>query len=407
MYQLLITKRNGRVVSSLFQEQRLVQVQVEPSEEETIVGNIYVGKVQNIVRNINAAFVQIQEDTICHLSLNEPGTPIFLNKKNTSKVCVGDELLVQVSKDAVKTKNPSATTKLQIAGKYAVLTYGDKRISISGKIKEPKTRKRLHDLVEQEFGTKITCGVIVRTNAENVAEEDFLRELRNLKNRYDTIVGQGLYRTRYSLLYEAPRGYLCDIRDGYDKLISKIITDDVEIYEQVSQYLENNQPSDLHKLELYEDEMLSLNQLYGIETKLQKALQERVWLKSGGYLIIEPTEALTVIDVNTGKAIAGKKDSEEHFLKINMEAANEIAAQLRLRNISGIILVDFIDMKDKKSDQILIEELKRVIRLDPVKTVFVDMTGLHLAEITRKKVRRPLHEQIAMCDKKQNRNKRN
>ena len=114
-----------------------------------------------------------------------------------------------------------------------------------------------------------------------------------------------------------------------------------------------------------------------------------------------------MIDVNTGKAIAGKKDSEEHFLKINMEAANEIAAQLRLRNISGIILVDFIDMKDKKSDQILIEELKRVIRLDPVKTVFVDMTGLHLAEITRKKVRRPLHEQIAMCDKKQNRNKRN
>lgn len=400
MYQLLITKRNGRVVSSLFQEQRLVQVQVEPLEEETIVGNIYVGKVQNIVRNINAAFVQIQEDTICYLSLNEPGTPIFLNKKNTRKVCIGDELLVQVSKDAVKTKNPSVTTKLQIAGKYVVLTYDDKRISISGKIKQSEERKRLHDLVEQEVGTEITFGVIVRTNAESAAEEDFLSELRHLKNTYDQLIEQGVYRTRYSLLYEAPRGYLCDIRDGYDKLISKILTDEKQIYDQVSQYLANNQPSDLNKLELYEDEMLSLNQLYGIESKLQKALQERVWLKSGGYLVIEPTEALTVIDVNTGKAIAGKKDSEEHFLKINMEAANEIAAQLRLRNISGIILVDFIDMKKKESDHILIEELKRAIRLDPVKTVFVDMTGLHLAEITRKKVRRPLHEQIAMCDKK-------
>ena len=158
-------------------------------------------------------------------------------------------------------------------------------------------------------------------------------------------------------------------------------------------YLEEQQPSDADKLRFYEDKLLPLAKLYSLEKHLEDALSQRVWLKSGGYLIIQPTEALTVIDVNTGK-YDGKKRQEETFLKINMEAAKEIGRQLRVRNLSGIIVIDFISMEDKEKKQELIEYFKEVIRQDPVRTTFVDMTGLDLVEITRKKQHRPLHEQL-------------
>ena len=172
------------------------------------------------------------------------------------------------------------------------------------------------------------------------------------------------------------------------------MTDDKEIYDTIHAYLLNFQPSDVAKLVFYNDSMLTLNHLYGIETKIEKALQEKVWLNSGGYLIIQPTEAMNVIDVNSGKAIAGKKNTERHFLKINLEAAVEIAKQIRLRNISGIIIIDFIDMEEEASKKELIETLEREIKKDSVKTVFVDMTKLNLVELTRKKMRKSLAEQV-------------
>lgn len=159
--------------------------------------------------------------------------------------------------------------------------------------------------------------------------------------------------------------------------------------------MQTYQKEDLEKLRLYKDTQISLNRLYSLETKLSKALKERVWLKSGGYLVIQPTEALTVIDVNTGKAISGKKPTEETFFNINLEAAEEIAKQLRLRNLSGIIIIDFIDMQKDRNKELLISCLSKWIEKDPVKTVFVDMTRLNLVEITRQKVRKPLHEQIS------------
>ena len=166
------------------------------------------------------------------------------------------------------------------------------------------------------------------------------------------------------------------------------------LYQEMKSYLESSQKRDLEKLELYTEEDISLNHLYGIETKIKKALQEKVWLKSGGYLVIQPTEALTSIDVNTGKAIAGKRNAEETFLKINLEAAEEIAKQIRLRNLSGILIIDFIDMVSKEKQMQLIETLKMKIAKDPIPTQFIDLTALHLVELTRKKQRKPLHEQL-------------
>lgn len=392
--QLLITSRKEKIVSSLFEEKELVQVNVEDIENASLLGNIYVGKVKNIVKNIEAAFVEIADGQMCYLPLGKKEHPIFCNSKKNDKVCIGDEILVQVSKDAIKTKNPSVTTNLQFAGKYVILTHGKIMPGISGKITNEEERNRLKTVIKPFVSEKKGCGMIVRTNAEGIEEEKILLEAKTLYALYETICTKGIYKSCFSKLYQAPAGFLCDIRDGYDEELDQIITDDLNLYGQIEQYLSTYQKEDLDKLSLYEDEMISLNRLYGLETKLDKALQKKVWLKSGGYLIIEPTEALTVIDVNSGKAIAGKKDTEKHFLKINLEAAKEIAKQLRLRNLSGIILVDFIDMESKKSKQQLIQQLEADLKKDPVKTVYVDMTKLNLVEITRKKVRRPLHEQI-------------
>ncbi|HHT97215.1 MAG TPA: ribonuclease E/G, partial [Clostridiales bacterium] len=171
-------------------------------------------------------------------------------------------------------------------------------------------------------------------------------------------------------------------------------TDDAEIYNKIHDYLSVYQKEDLIKLGLYKDDLLSLNSFYGVKTKLENALKPTVWLKSGASIIIQHTEALTVIDVNTGKAIKGKKAAEETFLKINLEAAKEIAKQMRLRNLSGIIIIDFIDMKSKDDEQTLMKELEKHFRNDPTKTTLVSMTALGLVEITRKKIRKPLYEQL-------------
>lgn len=394
MQQLVITRYKGGVASSLFQGQELIQVHVEKEAEKSLLGNVYVGKVKNIVKNINAAFVEVENGQMCYLPLTEKTSPIFCNAKNNEKICIGDELLVQISKDAVKTKNPSVTTKLQLLGKYIILTYGDPRVSVSAKIGDKVERERLLQLVKSNKKKKASYGLIVRTNANGCKEEEILQELQLLEENFNKLVETGKYKSCFSKLYQAPAGYLCDIRDGYAQTIDKIVTDDDTLYQRLFEYLSAYQPTDVDKLSLYKDDMVGLQQIYGIDTKIEKALQERVWLKSGAYLVIQPTEALTVIDVNTGKAVDGKKVVEKHFLHINKEAAVEIAKQMRLRNLSGIIVVDFIDMEAALSKKELIQTLEEELQKDTVKTVFVEMTKLHLVEITRKKVRKPLAEQI-------------
>lgn len=393
--QLIITRDKDRIISSLFCGQELIQVNVEEMTNSTI-GNIYVGKVKNIVKNIQAAFVEIENGRMCYLALESKNVPIFCSDKKNDKICIGDELLVQISKDAIKTKNPSVTTNLQLAGKYVILTHGNTLVGVSNKITDEAERTRLKNIVAPFTGKKCGCGMILRTNSQGVEEELLKEEAETLFAKYQELKATGIYKSCFSKIYQAPCGYICDIRDGYKEELHSIITDEEEIYGEIHEYLKQWQSEDLGKLEFYQNENISLNRLYGITTKIEKALSQKVWLKSGGYLVIQPTEALTVIDVNSGKAIVGKKAMEEHFLRINKEAAMEIARQLRLRNLSGIIIVDFIDMKYEINNRELLSVLQEQFQKDPVKTVVVDMTKLHLVEITRKKVRKPLHEQIRM-----------
>lgn len=392
MKQLLITRQEDIVLSSLFEEKELIQVHVEHGKEQSPIGKIYVAKVKNIVKNIEAAFVEIEGKQMCFLSLKKEETPIFCNMKKNSKICIGDEILVQVTTDGLKTKNPTVTTNLSFSGKYIVLTHGKPHIGISNKIRDKEERERLQGICEKF--PNYDCGYIIRTNAENVEEEQLQKEAQALFYLYQQIKTTGVCKSCFSCVYEGISGYLSGIRDGYSCELDEIVTDDLELYTEIKEFLETYQREDLQKLRWYEDEQIDLNRLYSLETKITKALKEKVWLKSGGYLVIQPTEALTVIDVNTGKAISGKKPTEETFFRINTEAAVEIAKQLRLRNLSGIIIVDFIDMAEEQKRQQLITHLTRLIQKDPVKTVFVDMTKLNLVEITRQKIRRPLHEQV-------------
>lgn len=398
--KLVITKQDNRIVSAFFEGKDMVQVSVNTAQEDGILGNIYLGKVKNIIKNINAAFVEIADGRMCYYSMSENRYPIMAqlpdrelpDKLEEVTVKIGDELIVQVAKEDVKTKAPVVTSNINLTGKYVALTYGKTTIGVSAKIEDEKERRRLKELVKKYESKEY--GFIIRTNAANMPENVILNELGKLVELYENIRRYGVHKSRFSLLHSTPPGYICDIRDGYADHVDEFITDDPELYEHMKDYLEKYQAEDIGKLKLYQDQSLSLTSLYGIAEKLKDAVKPMVWLKSGGTLVIQPTEALTVIDVNTGKAVAGKKKVQETFLKVNREAAKEIAKQVRLRNLSGIIIIDFIDMELKKDKDLLMEELEGYLKTDPVKTTLVDMTALGLVEVTRKKVRKPLHEQV-------------
>ena len=396
MNKLLITRWGDQILTALTENGKFLSFNLEPAEQTGLLGNIYIGKVKNIVKNINSAFIDLGNGLTGYYSLTDNKTHLFTDAAAKTQdshrpLRQGDEILVQVERDAVKTKDPVLTSNLNFTGKYLVLTQGKKQIGFSGKIRDKAWKQHMQALLEKE--TDRSFGLIVRTNAKEAAEEEILQELELLARRRQTLLASASHRTCYSLLASSEPSYISSIRDAYTSELEAIVTDDKDCYEAVRQYLEENQPEDLEKLSFYEDPMLSLSKLYSLETALEQALGKHVWLKSGGYLVIEPTEALTVIDVNTGK-YAGKKTQAETIFKINQEAAAETARQLRLRNLSGIIVVDFIDMETEEERLRLMSLLERELLKDPVKTVLVDMTRLGLVEITRKKVKRPLAEQV-------------
>lgn len=387
--KLIVTRHGTRILSCLFSGDELIQVNIEETAQQADryrLGNIYAGKVKNIVRNINAAFVEIENHTLCYLDLNENKNPVFINTKNNTNIAAGDELLVQISRESVKTKGPTVSSNLNFTGKYLVLTHGKAGIGISGKLNAIKERERLRNIV-LPFKSE-DYGFIIRTNAAGVPADTLEKELLHLRSQYEAVKASGIHRSCFSLVFDALSGFLCDIRDSYDKDTEEIVTDDEELFQEMLSLVEPD------RLRLYHDPQLSLASLYGIEDKISRAVSKKVWLKSGGYLVIEPTEALTVIDVNSGKAVNGHKNPEENFYRINNEAAVEIAKQLRLRNLSGIIIVDFIDMRTDEYRKAIMTTLSEQVLNDPVRTAIIDMTALNLVEITRKKIRKPLHEQI-------------
>ena len=393
--RLLITRQEEqgreRILSAFYEDRKAVELSCFPAGEEQLLGSIYIGKVKNIVKNIEAAFIEIADGRLCYYSHLEKEAPLYVKNKKGTKLAEGDELLVQVNREPVKTKAPTVTCNLNFPGKYLALTTGKKQLGLSAKL-PPEEKERLRRIAEpfaaEEFG------VVVRTNAAQAEADTLKEEFERLSQICRRVLTVGRHQSCFSRVYQEPPAYAAGIRNYNQEQLLEIVTDDSRIYDTLAAYLSEYQPEDREKLRLYEGAPPNLDQLYGISNALEQALRERVWLKSGAYLVIQPTEALTVIDVNTGK-YTGRKKLRETFLRINLEAAREIARQLRLRNLSGIILADFIDMERPEDREQLMNVLGQALKQDPVKTNLIDMTPLGLVEITRKKVRKPLKEQVA------------
>lgn len=399
-------KEQDFIVSALYnQDKKMLEVTLTPPDEDSLLGNIYIGRVENVVQNIRAAFVKISPDQTCYLSLDDLKNAHFTKKLSAKKELVaGDELLVQVEREALKTKEPAVTANLSFAGKYAVLTTANKRLGISSKL--TKEQRAYYKELLQEFDTD-SYGLIIRTNAASVPDETLLSEIRSLEQEWCTMRESADHKTCYSVLKKAKPSYLEDLKNQKEGSICEIITDDRDIFETIcmdygiasEQFVTTGSDKEKNDNNLtisyYQDTMLSLSSLYSVKTSLDKALREQIWLKSGASIVLQHTEALTVIDVNSGKNIV-KKGMRENLLRINLEAAKEIAYQLRLRNISGIIIIDFINLPAKEDEAILLREFRSYLKDDPVKADLIDMTKLGLVEVTRKKIKKSLRDSLKM-----------
>lgn len=387
--ELEFQKSNYRIVALLNEKNQMVEVSCEPEHQASILGNIYIGKVKDVVKNLNAAFIDIGGGIICYYSMEDLKKPLFTRKIGKKPLCIGDELVVQVSKEAVKTKFPSVTTNLNFNGKYLVLTTENNRLGISRKLPKDK-RIQLKEMFAENKAEKY--GIIVRTNAATASESELWEDYVQLKQEYDILKETSVHKTAFSLLKGAEPFYFKELLGTFLTTDDEIVTDLPEVYGDLQKHAAQLKLQ-MSQIRLYEDAVYPLSKLYALENGLKEALQERVWLKSGAYLIISPTEALTVIDVNSGKNIAGK-NPQENFRKINQEAAIEIAHQLRLRNISGICIVDFINVESRVYTDELMHSFRMALKEDPIQVNLIDITKLGLVELTRKKVKRSLREQL-------------
>ncbi len=379
-FRITAEEENGRI-TGLF---------LEDPGETSLVGRIYTGRVKNIVKNIRAAFVDIGGSQLCYLSLDE-WEKHPLGRREDKTLREGDEILVQIEKDALKSKAPAVTTRLTFSGQYLVLMVGKKGIFVSSKLKDSEKRRQFKELLEEPDAF---YSLIVRTNGGEAPPEAILRERDILKEQASRILRIWESRVPGTLLYEPEPAFLGEIFNNRQDSLEEVVTDQREVWEAVEQKARQIRAADgtvhVPRLRFYEDSY-PLVKLYSLETALDNALKERVWLRSGGFLVIQPTEALVSIDVNTGK-FDGRKNLEETFFKTNLEAAEEAARQLRLRNLSGIILVDFINMAEEEHKQELLRAFSAALEKDPVKVSLLGYTRLGLVELTRKKIRKPLHE---------------
>ncbi len=388
--QITLVKREGRLLLIEVAEGVVTSIHVVP-KNKVVNGNIYIGKVKSVVPNIQGAFIEVEEQTKCFLPLKQLEHCILLNRAYDGSLKQSDEVLVQVVKEPMKTKDATVTTNLSFQGRYSVVTSGDRRIVYSKKL--GKDVKAHYQPIVEELREDY-MGILVRTNAKTVMDSPELpEELERLKKRYEHILKIKDTRQGGTCLERALPAHLQAVRD-YLGEECEVRTDQEVIYKEMVDYCTSEEALRpyVEQIQLYKDSY-SLSKLISLETILENALRKVVWLKSGGSIVIEHTEALTAIDVNTSKSTS-KKNQEETIYAMNQEAAIMVMYQLRLRNISGIVIVDFINMKEEHRVHKLIALLREEARKDSVATTIVGMTNLGLMEITRKKVLPSLREQL-------------
>ena len=372
----------------LVEEGRLAEFYIQRSDQQRAVGSIYKGKVENVLPGMDAAFVDIGagKNGFLHVS----ALPLSPEKESLPidrLLHKGQTIVVQVEKEQVGSKGPKLTAKITLPGRFWVLLPNENHRGVSRQITDPEERERLR-AIGQELKPD-DMGLIVRTVAEGCEAELLEEDLASLLNEWRLLEERASRTPAPALLYQDSLVYRV-LRDLVTEHVTEIIVDRQDLYDTVVEGLESLSKQPSVKVTLYEGKVPLFNYL-GLAKQLEMAQKKRVWLDCGGYLVIDETEALVSIDVNTGKYV-GTGDLNETFLKTNLQAAEEIAWQLRLRNIGGIIIIDFIDMDDYEARQQVLTRLEEALARDKTKTHVLGFTRLGFVEMTRKKTKRILSE---------------
>lgn len=383
--EVVITRYKNQYLIVLLENGKAAEIFLK-TQDVLEIGDIFIGKVKNIVDNIRAVFVEITPGIIGYYSLSSNPRHLWTSPVDR-KLRPGDEILVQVERGRIKSKAPVLTSKIQLSGDSMVFLGNTDFVGVSKKIYSSERREQLKHL-GKTFFEEYHAGVIFRTKSESMTETELREEYNQLMVDYNNLMSTSNCRACYSKMYTKEKNWLSYVHADRPMEL-RVLTDLPEIYEK----FRKEDDMEGHRWELYEDAEYPLIKLKSLETQMERALSKNVWMKSGASLVIEPTETLTAIDVNTSKTELRKKD-EDVFYQINVEAAREICRQLRLRNLSGMILVDFINMSSREYNNRLMSELRMLAKADPVQTNVVDMTALGLVEITRKRTYRPMHEQV-------------
>jgi ribonuclease G len=407
--EILINVTQGETRVALLEGGQVVEFYIERKRDASLVGNIYKGKVVKILPGMQSAFVDIGLEKAAFLYVGDIQTdkdefaPLFedegnddsldfLPRKGRSEMSIeevlqeGQELLVQVSKDPMGSKGARVTSYLTFPGRYLVLMPDVDHVGISRRISNEEQRERLKEIV-----TRIRpegYGLIIRTASEDSLEEDIKKDLEflillweNLKKKKDKVPPRGLLYSDLDLVFRS-------IRDLMTQNVERLVIDSAEEYNRITEFVKTYFSKLLEKIELYE-ETEPIFDAFGIELDISRAIGRRVWLKSGGYIVVDQTEAMTVIDVNTGKFV-GKEGLEDTILKTNLEAVKEITYQIRLRNLGGIIIVDFIDMDKLENREKLFTAFTEAMKKDRAKNTILHISELGLIQMTRKRVRENL-----------------
>ena len=397
--ELYINSSAGSTRIAILENKTLVELYVDLPEHKRTVGNVYKGIIQNVLPGMQAAFVDIGYDLNAFLPFSEIGSDEYIIEENEGKrnrnnknvkydnievdLKKDQEIYVQVIKEPFAGKGPRVTTEVALPGRLLVLVPNASYIGISKKIWDKFERRRLKKIAQKLREGNI--GIIIRTVAEGKSEEHIENDHKQLIDNWNKIENKASTEDAPVLVYEDLETASSVVRDLLTPDVEKIIIDSKRLFKKTQKYLEDVSPSLLDRLELYKLKS-PLFESFGIESDIEKLMRPKAWLKSGAYLIIEKTEAMVVVDVNSGRFV-GKKLHEENSLKINLEAAREVARQLRLRDLSGLIVIDFIDMKFEENRKKVYHELRRELRKDRAKVAVAPITEFGLLEMTRQRIR--------------------
>ncbi len=413
--EIIINSTNEDTRIAILENGKLVEIFVERPDNERMVGDIYKGRVRRVVKGMQAAFINIgfEQDGFLHFSdMGAEVNQLFADideeiiegdgKKQeidpADLLRNGQEIVVQIIKEPLSTKGPRVTTELTLPGRFMVLVPNQDRVGISRKIASIRERKRLRNIARKLRPKGF--GIIIRTVAEGKSEEILQQDLQKLLKTWRKVQTE-IKRSRPPKLIFKDLGMASSvIRDLFTSDVKRVVVDSRKMYREITRYLKEVGSELVNRVEYFKSRQ-PIFDVFNVEEELKRSLERKVWMKNGGYIIIEHTEALTSIDVNSGRYF-GKKDHERNSLKINIEAAREIARQLRLRDIGGLIVIDFIDMEQEENRQKVLNELKKEFARDRAITRMAEMSRFGLIEMTRQRIRPSLiyniNEPCPLCE---------